>query len=216
MNKEIEGVEAKLVKYLKNFPRYDEELFNIGVELGRLLERNNISLHRPKIFVDFEEDNNAFNKRAEQISRANKAVAFIIRNAIAEHVENFWEFCFSKSRHSCTKLDESLVEKFGVQTVRTTQVEDGGSFEAEFELSGQVGQVLEKYGIDAWARADIDNTSGDEQEIIYSADDVDKIFGVNLRLNGRNTEFEYEQLQSLADELEQIVVWFKISLKNVH
>lgn len=214
MDAQILKIEDRLEQHCKSIHRFDEELFNLGVEMGRLLERNNIPLHRPKIFVDFEEKNNAFDKRAEQISRANKSVAFIIRNAIAEHVENFWEFCFSRNRHSCTKLDESLVEKFGVQTVRTTQVEHGGSFEAEFELSGQIGQVLEKYGIDAWARADVDNTSGDEQETIYSADDVDKIFGVNLRLNGHNTEFDYEQLRSLADELEQIVVWFNLSLKN--
>lgn len=215
MNTKIQQIEDLLEQHCKSIHRYDEELFNLGVEMGRVLEKNSISSYRPKVFIDFEEKNNAYERKAEQISRADKAVAFIIRNGVAEHVENFGEFCFDSETYKCDKLDESVVEKFGVQIDRTTQREHGGSFEAEFRLSGQVGQVLEKYGIDAWVRADVDNTTGDEQETIYSGDDVDKIFGVSLRLNGHNTELDDKQLESLADELEQIVVWFNMSLKKI-
>lgn len=215
MDEKIQQIENLLEQHCKRIQRYDEETFNIGVEMGRLLEKNGIASHRPKVFIEFEEGKNAYDRKAKQIDRADKAVAFIIRNGIAEQVENFGEFSFDSDTYRCDKLDESVVEKFGVQIDRTTQREHGGSFEAEFILSGQVGEVLEKYGVDTWARADVDNTTGDEQETIYSGDDVDKIFGVSLRLNGHHTELNDEQLETLADELEQIVVWFNVSLKQV-
>lgn len=216
MDAQILKIEDRLEQHCKSIHRFDEELFNLGVEMGRLLERNNIPLHRPKIFVEFEEKNNAFDRKNAQINRIEKVVAFLIRNAVAEQVENHFEFDFDSnaSSHSCDKLDDSIVEKFGVQVSRTTQREHGGSFETNFTLSGQVADILKKYDLDVNARADVDNSSGDEHETIYSAEDVDRIFGVSIGLNAHNTDLDEAQLTALADEIEQIHTWFSLSLKN--
>jgi len=216
MNEIIEELEQRIAKYCQSTMRYDEKLFNMGVELGRLLEANKMQEHRPNVFIDFDARNDAYTKKATQIDRADKAITFLIRNAVAKQVEEHGPFCFdsNSSSHSCDKLDEAVVDKFSVQVSRTTQVEHGGSFEAELEISGQVADVLNQYGIDLFARADVDNSSGDEEETIFDADDVDRIFGVSLRLNGHHTDLDETQLTALADDLEKITAWLKISLVN--
>lgn len=64
------------------------------------------------------------------------------------------------------------------------------------------------------ARADVDNTTGDDREAIYDASDVDKIFGVSLQINGHYTDLDEAKLTELADDLEKITEWLTLSLIN--
>jgi UDP-N-acetylglucosamine transferase subunit ALG13 len=213
MNKQIEDLEQRIEKHCQSIMRYDETLFNLGVELGKLLKENNIQEHRPNVFIEIEAKNNAYTKKAVQIRRTGKMFELLTRNAVAKQVEEHGKFSFDStlSRDKCEKLADDIVEKFCIQVGRTTQVEHGGGFEAEFEISGKIADVLNQYGIDLFARADVDNSSGDEEETIYDADDVDKIFSVSLRLNGHHTELDESQLTALADDLEKQTGWLLIS-----
>ena len=210
---EIQELDKRISAHCKS-EGYDEKLFNLGVELGRLLAEHNIASHRPAPFIEFESQKDIQASKNKQIQRANKAISFLIRNALAEQIEQHGEFCFDSntSTFGCEKIEESIVAKFFVQIDRTTQREHGGSFEAEFILSGQLEPIFNKYGIDLYARADVENTTGAEEETIYNADDVDKIFGVSLRLNGHTTDLDELQLGTFADELEKITSWLTLKI----
>lgn len=49
MDKELKEFNEILKKYVGEFRKADESLFNYGVELGRILEKNNIKEHRPDV-----------------------------------------------------------------------------------------------------------------------------------------------------------------------
>ena len=216
MNKQIEDLEQRIEKHCQSIMRYDETLFNLGVELGRLLKENNIQEHRPNVFVEFEDKQNAYTLKANEIERAEKAIAFLLRNAVAEQVENFSPFCFDSNAYSstCEKLDDAIAEKYGVQISNTSQKEHGGCFQVEIAAVGQVADILKNHSVGTHITAEVDNTSGDEDETIYRADNVDRIFYVSLPINGHYTDLDTKQLALLADELEQITAWLTISLTN--
>lgn len=213
MNKQIKALDKEIDLYCKQNNRYDEIMFNLGVQMGRLLEKNNISSYRPNAFIEFEKENEAYDRKAEQIRRADKAIGFLIRNAIAQHVDKHGEFIFDAAYHN-EKIDDEFVEKFYIQHEHTTQVNDGDTFEAAFSINGDVADILSKYNVPLTARADVDNTTGDDREAIYDASDIDKIFGVSLRINGHYTDLDEAKLTELADDLEKITAWLTLSLPN--
>lgn len=216
MNVEIEAIEKQIEEHFKVTHRYDEKLYNLGVEMGRLLEKQGIATHRPNVFAEFEDQQNAYTLKANEIERADKAIAFLLRNAVAEQVENFAPFCFDSNAYSstCEKLDDAIAEKYGVQISNTSQREHGGSFQVEISAVGQVADILKNHSVGTHITAEVDNSSGDEEETIYRAENVDRIFYVSLPLNGHHTDLNAKQLASLADDLEKITAWLNLSLKN--
>lgn len=216
MNVEIEAIEKKLEQHFKATQRYDEKLFNLGVEMGRLLEKQGISTHRPNVFVEFEDKQNAYTLKANEIERAEKAIAFLLRNAVAEQVENFSPFCFDSNAYSstCEKLDDAIAEKYGIQISKTSQREHGGSFQVDITAVGQVADILKNHSVGTHITAELDNSTGDEHETIYRADNVDRFFYVSLPINGHYTQLDAKQLAALADDLEKITTWLTLSLTN--
>ena len=87
MNKEIDAIANRLKNYCDNKHRYDEELFNLGVELGRQLERNNIKSYRPTVFVEFEDKNNAYELLSNEFNRIESVIEFLIHTAIKKHID---------------------------------------------------------------------------------------------------------------------------------
>ena len=210
MNKEIEEIANRVKKYCDNKHRYDEDLFNMGVELGRQLERNCIQSYRPTVFVEFEDKNNAYELLSNEFNRIENVIEFLIHIAIKKHMDKYGDIEFSKG-FTCTKFDEEVVEKFCVQLSRVTQQEYGGSFEAEFVLSGDVLELLKQCGIGEYVRCDIENTSGDEHETIYDTANIRHIvFGIGLRINRRINDWDLDKLKILADKLEQKQAWLSL------
>ncbi len=214
MNKEIDDICKRLEEYCKKHFRYDEELFNLGIELGRLLEKNKITKFRPTVFVDFENKMNAYDILGKEFNRIESVIEFLLHMSIKRHIEKNGEFEFSKGI-TCDKFDEENVSKFCLQLRKVTQQEYGGSFEAEFELTNDVLDLLKKYGINEYVRCDIENTTGDEYETIYDADNVKHIvFGVSLHINRHDESWDIEKLREIADKLEAKQVWLALQGNN--
>lgn len=210
MNKEIDAIANRLKNYCDNKHRYDEELFNLGVELGRQLERNNIKSYRPTVFVEFEDKNNAYELLSNEFNRIESVIEFLIHTAIKKHIDAHGDFEFSKG-FTCTKFDSDIVEKFCIQLTRVTQQEYGGHFEAEFELSGDVLDLLKECSIAEYVRCDVENTSGDEHETIYRTENISNIvFGIGLHINRHSGNWDLGKLKVLAEKLEQKQTWLSL------
>lgn len=210
MHSEIDKIANRVKAYCDNKHRYDEELFNMGVELGRQLERNNIKSYRPSVFVEFENNNNAYELLSNEFNRIESVVQFLIHTAIKKHMDKYGDFEFSKG-FTCTKFDDETVDKFCVQLSRVTQQEYGGSFEAEFILNGDVLDLLKQCEIGEYVRCDVENTSGDDYETIYDTASIGHIvFGIGLRINRHSNDWNLDKLKELADKLEAKQTWLSL------
>lgn len=213
----LADIQKKAADHCKKNSRYDESLFNIGIELGRLLQSNNIKEHRLQVFTDFDGSQSAFAKIERQVKTINNIIGSFVINAIAEQVDNFGAFTFdhSESKYKCEKLDDSISDKFFVQILSTSQREHGGCFQVEVELNGQIADILKKYGIPAQASFEVDNSTGDEHETFYDSDDVTKIFYLNTPLNAKYTKLKESQLIELSNSLKEIQLFLLLSLEKV-
>ncbi len=215
MNSDLDKFDAKLSEHFSTTNRYDEKLFNLGVQLGRILEKNNLEDYRPKVFIEFENSENIYSLKLAEYRRIDSALEFLLRNALAKQIEEYGPFTFDNNSWSSSRdaIADEIVNEFYVQVGRTTQQEHGGSFEVDLVFSGQVAEIFAKHEISSHGRADVDNSTGDEHETIYDPDDVKKVFGVSVNLHlGSHSE---EQLKEIAGELEKITTWMKLKLKKV-
>ena len=212
MNKEIENIEKDVEKHCKKTLQFDEHLFNLGVQLGRTLEKNGLAEHRLNVFVEHEKNTNKTLAKLTQTRRIDKLIEMLIRNAIAQHVESGSEFVFDEFQS--TKLSQEIANKFHVQSSKTVHA-DESSFELEFNILGDVAEIFEKYGVEKTAKTTISNTSGDSYETIYEADDVSEIFATSTKINAHSTNLSEKELADFAEELEKIIVVISLSLHKV-
>ncbi len=213
----LADIQKKAADHCKTNGRYDESLFNIGVELGRLLHSNNIKDHRPQFFIDFEQAQINYSKLDIRISNIKSIIGFFIIHAIAEQVDENGDFCFDGDEDTrCEKLDESIAEKFFFQISSVRQNQHGGNFEVDVELNGQIAEILSKYNISPDVTFEIDNTTGGSYEVFYKSDDVSQIYYVNLGLHARSTELTDSQLIELEVALKEIQVFLLLSLNKVY
>lgn len=210
MTNKIDEIAKRVKEYCDYRHRYDEELFNLGVELGMELQRNNIQSYRPPVFIEFEDKNNAYELLSIEFNRIENVIEFLIHTAINKHIDENGEFEFSKG-FTCRKFDSEIVDKFCVQLTQVTQQEYGGHFEAEFELSGDVLNLLKQYGIGKYVRCDVENTSGDEHETIYRTENISHIvFGIGLHINRHSGNWDVDKLRELAEKLEKKQTWLSL------
>jgi hypothetical protein len=213
----LADIEKKAADHCKTIGRYDESLFNIGIELGKLLQSNNIQEQRLQIFTNFDKSNAEYTKKHAYVKRIENIIGCFVANAFAQQIENNGAFTFSRPNfmHKCEKLEESISSEFFMQIISTKQKENGGSFQVELDFNGQLAEIFNAYGISSSASFEVDNSTGDDQETLYRADDVKKIFYVKIDLNAKTTKLTYQQLSELANSLKEIQVFLLLSIDKV-
>jgi hypothetical protein len=125
----LADIEKKAAEHCKTIGRYDESLFNIGIELGKLLQSNNIQEQRLQIFTNFDKSNAEYTKKHAYVKRIENIIGCFVANAFAQQIENNGAFTFSRPNfmHKCEKLEESISSEFFMQIISTKQKENGGS-----------------------------------------------------------------------------------------
>lgn len=213
----LADIQKKAADHCKTIGRYDESLFNIGIELGKLLQSNNIQEQRLQIFTDFNNSNAEYTKRYSHVKQIENIIGCFVANAFAQQIENNGAFTFSRPNfmHKPEKLEESISSEFFMQIISTKQKENGGSFQVELDFNGQLAEILNAYGISSSASFEVDNSTGDDQETLYRADDVKQIFYINIDLNAKTTKLTYQQLSELAKSLKEIQVILLLSIDKV-
>lgn len=214
----LADIQKKAANHCKKNGRYDENLFNIGVELGRLLQSNNIEEHRLQVFADFELAEIEFKKLDKRIKNIKNIIGFFIIHALAEQVIENGSFSFDGDGDlsSCEKLDELISNKFSVQISSVSQNQHGGNFEVGVELNGQIAEILNRYEISRFVTFEIDNTTGGDYEVFNNPNDVSQIYYIGMSLDAKYTELTESQLIDLEKSLKEVQLFLLLSLDKVY
>lgn len=217
MNKEISELELRVGEHCDLQQRYDEDLFNMGVELGRLLQSQNISEFRPACFIEFDKQYSEFLSLADPIKNINGIFEVIVCNAIASQIEKTGEFIFAyKNReYQTTKFDDEVVEKFQIQIDSTTQEYSGAHIQITLKIVGALAEAFEKRGVRPVLQADVDCDTGENYEIMTTPELVRKINWVETALDARDKKMTKEILADIAAEIEPVYAWLLLSIKTV-
>lgn len=138
----IDALSVELEQTCTNSVR-TEEAFNLGVRLGRYLERNDLGDVVLSCFASRHAIEKLCESERELLDDIHKFTRLILKSAIAEEIKtNFgWEVGFDESG-MVGLFDESVVLNHNIQLKTVEQPDRGGDIEAEFLLLGDLAAIF--------------------------------------------------------------------------
>lgn len=79
MNTDIKRIEELLEDMTRRGSTIDEAVFNLGIELGRILEKKKIQMHRPSLFVKQNKIETPIRKKQNKFNVQKKLLNFLLR-----------------------------------------------------------------------------------------------------------------------------------------
>lgn len=217
MKAELEQLNIELEEYVGEYRVADESLFNLGVKLGRLLEQRKIEDYRLQYFVNQSNATQLVREKQKLIDELEKFLLNIICFACSKHIESYGPIVFDadwRSR-SDTKLEEEIVEEFGVQIRSTDQTQVGGDFEVNFLTAGKLAELLEKFNIWKEVKATLLNRNGEESCTVYDEESVSKCFTeASVGIHAHDKSRALEDLKELHKEFCEYYAFFVLKYGN--
>jgi len=206
MNEQITKLNKAVVEYADKHRTLDEKLFSIGVELGRLLEKGGISDYRLPFFVEQEAAKNLAQTKQALIERARKLLLGIVIKAYKAELEENGAISIDASYSGRREehLSDTIVSRYSFKHTGTQQHSVGCDFTLTFLLQGKLQEIFQRHSVSPQFEISAHNNSGDDDETLYEAEDVDSAFyGLNIHLNGHTTELSVEQLETFLDDFSK-------------
>jgi hypothetical protein len=208
MGEEIKKVSEAIREHCDKLGRYDETLVSLGVQLGRLLERNKIDEYRPQVFTDFEQRNIEYERRWGPVKALTKSLFTIIRHAVAEEIHANGSFCFTEdtgfNMHTTT-LSDATVKKFHLQIFKSTYQRHNNEMDVRIMLHGELAALLSSYALPTTVRCiALDADEDREEKVMWKPADVHDLYEFTSLLNPEQTDLTEEQIQQLRTNLEKI------------
>jgi hypothetical protein len=197
LNIKLENLLADLVWRLNR-----EDLFNLGVELGRELERNKIDIYRSPIWERLN-DATARNKKIKELSnKIEEHIATLLRQSVIKHIEENGSWTISKDNHYLLdRFDEEIIKQFNIQVIGCTMERYGGEFTLTFSVEKKLAKLFKKFNINELFTVRIENRSGEEDQTLYEPGDVKRhIKNVMLDIRDGN-EWTLEKCDECLQEI---------------
>ena len=216
MSDKLKGFNLQLKTFLDENSPDTAEVFNLGVEVGRELQLNNITNYTMSAIIDREEGNKkwlelvALNKRIE--TALKKLIVLCFDSYTKEEIDGRFEV----RRHGngygygdCDKWSDEIAERFGVSYSHADKETYGGEFEMVFNSVSWLSEINKKYHLPTTFRSTLSNNSGEECEYIGSKEDAKEKIGSVSTLNLEAfTKMTSEKIEQYISELEKQVVFF--------
>jgi len=204
MNKNIEEISNRVKSYCENIQRYDEEMFNLGIELGRQLNEQKIDDFRLKIWSDIENDNSKEVEIRNAVDKVENFLAMLVRFSIAEHIEETGSWSIAKDGgYRLEKFSDEIVNKYNVQVLSCDMESYGGEFIVDFEVTDDLKKKFTEHKIYTMFNTRIYNENGEEEQTLHDVKRVDKyIHSVNAHIRNSNN-WELEKYEEFLDEISK-------------
>lgn len=216
MNSKLKELDSKLNQLLQErFPNV-VEVFNLGVDVGRELQLNNIADYQLPSLTAKEEASRKWqellelNERIENLLK--KLIVFCIDAYIKEHNGGYFEIEKRGSGYSdCDRWSEEIAKLFGVSYSHADMETYGGEFEMELSTAGWLNELNEKYNLPTTFNATFSNDSGEEYAYIGNKERAESgIWSVSTMNNYVFTNMTIEKIEQYVQELEQQVIFLSL------
>ncbi len=219
MNKEIKIIEQKIkdIEYCNG--KISEELFDVGVELGRLLEKNSVEKYRLQLFVDKDNvKNKTISKRKEKKDKMkdiDEALSCRAVSAIIEMIDKSDEFILSSVKAVTDEFTSDIANKYEMNIKEVKLVNGGDHFKLNFSFSGDIKELLDKLDIGQYFCCYILNRdedgvgTGTGTDIYFDKDEfIADDCECYLELFGKDLDgLDAEILGDIASECNKEIVW---------
>ena len=183
-----------------------EDVFNLGVELGRCLEKENLSDLRLSYFAEAEEKSD-LRKNFGQLHRKvcdwlERLVKASIKDQINQNKFGEWSIGFNRLYGNNGEFDPSVVKKRYVQ-FSTVRRGEGEHFIAYFELQGKIRDLFEKHNQPTNFEIIVDNDDGEDYVSISKEGQIDSLYGCMISYNCDLSKESVDDYAKFVNDLEK-------------
>ena len=205
MNEKFTHIENMLQDYAKHNRSVDEDLFNIGVALGRLLEIEKIETYRSPFFVERDAKAAVQKNNYKLAKEASQIILKLVKSAYTEQYNEGGTVDFSDNRQhrSDSKLEDEIAKRYCIQHVSTEQNTIGGDLELTFRVLGDLATIHKRNNVPLFVRFDLVNDSGEDTVTLYDEESIQKAFALRghcFSFTQNNADLSVE---NFLKELEQ-------------
>lgn len=211
---EIEQIEEDIVKLADNRELTHECAFDLGVRLGRFLEKN--SLANIKLAY-FEEQDNAVilrNRFGALHSKVLEKLEQLLRASIKQHITiakyKSWSTGFEKRFTDDAFFAETIESKRNVQFVNLKSGDTQYHFFANFILTGKLCELFEKYNQPINFQIVIDDEASEGIIDIRSDKDLERLYGLSANYNCEITDSGIDGYEEFVKALDKKLLFTTI------
>jgi molybdopterin converting factor small subunit len=198
-------IDAKLRKLTEERKYKAEDIFNLGVQLGRHLEKEKLADVRLSYFAEFDEKTqlrSEFVKLHKSVCDwLERLVRMSIKEQISESKFRDWSIGFNRLYGNNGEFDASIVEKRYVQ-YKSVRRGEGEHFRAFFVVQGKLKNLFEKHNQPTEFEIIVDN-DGDDYVSISKEQQIDSLYGCMISYNCELDREGVESYSKFVNELEK-------------
>lgn len=211
MNQEfLKSIDDK-VRQLVEGGSYDlEDVFNLGVELGRRLEKGNLDNIQLKIFEELGNQSKLDNDFRALRNKVCDWLELLVKASVKEHITESkfknWTIGFNKLNVQDCVFEQNIVQKRHVQFLNFRRG-DGEHFIAEFQLQGKLKSLFEKFNQPTFFEIIVDNDDGGDNVSITSEQQIHSLYGCTISYECTLNKQGVSDYQKFVNELNKSLLF---------
>jgi hypothetical protein len=217
MENKFDDIEKKLREILSNGLYADrEELFNLGVELGRRFSEHKIDDFRLDTWINLEKNHNRVNLIIESERKIEEFIAKLLRLSILHQIKVNGSWSIARGGgYGMDRFEDEVVEQFNVQVVNCEMDIDGGDFVVNFEVTGELARIFDKYNISKRFETVIINHHGTNDQQLYDTKDLRSyISNINAHIRNSNN-WELDEYEKFLQEISKPFIFYILTYSQI-
>jgi len=203
-------IDAKLRKLTEERKYKAEDIFNLGVQLGRYLEKEKRADVRLDYFAEYDEKSQ-LESDFRQLHKSvcdwlERLVRMSIKMQIEESKFRNWSIGFNVLYRNNGEFDANIVDKRCVQFKSVSEGEDE-HFIAFFEIQGTLKSLFEKYNQPITFEIIVDNVYGEDYILITKEDQIDWLNDCMISYNCELNKEDIDKYSIFVNELEKSLLF---------
>lgn len=198
------------IRELTENGKYDlEDIFNLGVQLGRHLEKEHLSDLRLSYFAEVEKNSDLRKKFAQHHKKLCDWLERLVKASIEAQINQNkfrgWSIGDNSDYGSNSKFDSRIVEKRYVQFASACREADG-HFSAYFELQGKIRDLFEKHKQPTKFELIVDNDDREDYVLVSNEEQIGSLYGCVISYNCDFSEDSVRAYIMFVNDLEKTLL----------
>lgn len=202
----LKDIDIRIRKLTEDKSYKLECVFNLGVELGRYLEKEKLSDLRLNFFSEVEEKSDVQLKFRDLHKKVCELLERLVKASIKEQIlkSKFreWTVGINRLNGNTSEFDPSIVQKRYVQFTSSRKGE-GEHFIACFELQGKIRDLFDKHNQPINFEITVDNDDLEDSVSISKEKQIDSLYGCMASYNCDFSKKGLEEYSQFVNSLEK-------------
>lgn len=154
MSEKLKELEKEIVKLIdKNNGKFEyiQKAIYLGMSVANEISKNGFTDYKIKCLEDRRSEEDKKEKFYKAKNRINELLLTILRECVRAHIKENGSWDVGKKDYNTEgyveQFDDEIANKYNIQYLSAELTNYGGDFELNFEVTGELKELLEKHNI---------------------------------------------------------------------